>query len=296
MGLASEMCRGSYIAGCNKEYKDLCCETMEDHVGSMLEAYRSLDDVVKSSIRGIYGEYIDLVKALANTSNANIDLEGVADLQSCDPVELVIAFHDLGKCTRRSQESLRNRCTAPNHEIVSAASLYAFSISINKDFGFIVVLPHIMAILLHHHPIRSIKDILSSVSKIKLFENSDSPSVIECAKISLDKACPVLAKYVSDAKWTSNISKLINELSKIINFVENLRKGNNPIAKEIPLLVYRIAVMITGIISVLDRYAASINRSCGRISEEHLDKDVSEYFRRRRAFAEASNALSARGI
>jgi hypothetical protein len=55
-------------------------------------------------------------------------------------------------------------------------------------------------------------------------------------------------------------------------------------------LVYRGAVMITGIISILDRYAASINRWCGKISEEDLDRDVKEYLRRRRAFMEASRA------
>jgi hypothetical protein len=53
--------------------------------------------------------------------------------------------------------------------------------------------------------------------------------------------------------------------------------------------------MITGIISILDRYAASINRWCGKISEEDLDRDVKEYLRRRRALMEASRALSIGG-
>ncbi len=294
MGLVSKACRGSYIAGCNREYRDECCESMEDHIESMLKRYRSLDMGVKTSIRKAYEMYIEHVKA-ALSINERI-VENLKPLIGCDPVELVIAFHDLGKCTKENQESLRERCTAPYHEIISAASLYAFSISIDKDFGPISVLPHIMAILLHHHSMRSIRDILDKSSWGRQYWDVDSLDIIaECAKISLRIDCLDLRPYLANSMWISYISRYISEISEVISFVERLRGMSNRKVYDIPYLIYRNAVMITGIISILDRYAASVNRSCGKISEEDLDRDVKEYIRRRGAFIEASKALSIGG-
>jgi len=294
MGSVSKTCRGSYIAGCNREYRDECCESMEDHITSMLKKYRSLDKGVKTSIRKAYEIYIEHVKA-ALSINGRI-VENSKLLIGCDPVELVIAFHDLGKCTEKNQESLREKCTAPYHEIISAASLYAFSIFIDKNFGLISALPHIMAILLHHHSMRSIKDILDTASKSKLYWDKDSENMAECAKISFKIDCPDLAQYIDNPMWISNISGYIRALPNVISKMELLRGGDrSKVRNELYYLVYRVAVMITGVISILDRYAASVNRSCGRISEDDLDRDVKEYLRRRGAFIEASRTLSVGG-
>jgi CRISPR/Cas system-associated endonuclease Cas3-HD len=262
---------------------------MEDHIETMLKKYRSLDGGIKTSIRKAYEIY---VKA-ASSINGRI-LENSKPFIECDPVELVIAFHDLGKCTGKNQESLRKNCTAPYHEVVSAASLYALSISIDKDFGFISVLPHIMAILLHHHSMRSIEDILDTACKSKLYWDNDSQNIAECVKISLKVDCPDLRQYIASSTWISHISRSISEISKVIRLIRSLRgvRGQGAI---IPYFVYRSAVMIAGVISILDRYAASINRSCGRVSEEDIDRDVREYIRRRQAFMEASRSLSIGG-
>lgn len=296
MGLVSKICRGSYIAGCNKEYMDKCCESMEDHIGSMLKRYRSLDSSVKNSIRKAYEIYIETaietIKAKAANS-VNLSTSNISQLIRCDPVELVIALHDLGKCTKKNQERLRERCTAPCHEIISAASLYAFSLSIDRSFGLIMALPHIMAILLHHHSIRSVRDLFSkdkpgATCESNLYLDNDLQNIVECAKISLKVSCPDLVPYIDNPMQLSKLPKYISDLPNILTSISNM----------LPIVfhsAYRVAVMITGIISILDRYAASVNRSCGGISEEDLDRDVKEYLKRREAFIEASRALNIGG-
>ncbi len=255
----------------------------------MLKKYRSLDEGVKSAISKAYEMIVEAIRA---TFSIDENVKNISPLIKCDPVEIVIAFHDLGKCTKKNQESLRERCTAPYHEIISAASLYAFSVSIDRKFGLISALPHIIAILLHHHSMRSIKDIINKASRDKLYWDNDSENMVECAKISLGVNCPDLTPYIANPTWISNIPKYISELPKIIGVMEKPRGTNR---NNLYYLVYRGAVMITGIISILDRYAASINRWCGEISEEDLDRDVKEYLRRRRALMEASRALSIGG-
>lgn len=79
---------------------------------------------------------------------------------------------------------------------------------------------------------------------------------------------------------------MIGLIDRVVEYAE----GN------IAVLAYGVAVRITGVLSILDRYSASINRSCGRLTEEDLERDVAEYLERRRAISEARRILESLGI
>ncbi len=287
MGLGLKTCNKYYIAGCNIEYKDRCYESMEDHIGKMLEVYRTHLNMVGLTVRNAYNNYIkDLEISLSRKGIKTLDLGDAIEVIECDPVELSIALHDVGKCTRRNQDSLKERCTAPYHEVISAIYLIKLAISLNSQWGPLLALPHVIAILLHHHPTRSIKDILSRAHTIRV-NKEDVVCVSECASEALRKTCFKLASNIIE---DLEFHQLIDLLGIIIDMN---RHGE---MAEVGTSAYGVALRITGVLSILDRYSAGINRSCGVVSEKDLDRSIVEYLRRKRAFVEASRILRNLGI
>jgi CRISPR-associated endonuclease Cas3-HD len=287
MGSGLKTCYEYYIAGCNVEYRGRCYESMEDHIGKMLEVYRTHLNMVGLTVRNAYNNYIkDLEMLLSKRGIKTLDLGDATEIIECDPVELSIALHDVGKCTQRNQDSLRERCTAPHHEAISAAYLINLAISLDSQWGPLLALPHAIAILLHHHPMRSIEEVLSKAHTIRVDEK-DVACVSKCASEALKKTCSKLA---------SNIiaDRLIDEIPNLLFIINYMFRRSE--TAEIAIPAYGVALRITGVLSILDRYSAGINRSCGVVSEKDLDRSIVEYLRRKRAFVEASRILRDLGI
>jgi len=282
-----------FIAGCNQKYKDICYESMEEHVGRMLEEYRRSMGSVGIAVKRAYASYVKELMRLIGEGGGH-GVSGLYKIVECDPVELVIALHDVGKCTQRYQKSLRENCTAPNHEIISAAYLYSLSLSIDKQ-GPSATIPHMLAILLHHHSRRTLKDVLGRISSIEV-SGDDDACVSECALIALEAlrgTCTSLVNSTSKYSLPRPLQYGVNGLKYMIGLIDRVveyAEGN------IAVLAYGVAVRITGVLSILDRYSASINRSCGRLTEEDLERDVAEYLERRRALNEARRILESLGI
>jgi CRISPR-associated endonuclease Cas3-HD len=262
---------------------------MEDHVGRMLKEYRSEMSPVGVAVKRAYASYVEELMRLSGKGEG-YGVSGLDKIVKCDPVELVIALHDVGKCTQRYQESLREKCTAPNHEVVSAAYLYTLSLSIDKQWGPLTTIPHMLSILLHHHSMRSLKEVLGRITFIEISED-DEKHVNECALIALEAlrgTCPGLVNSVPKSRLPRSLQYGVNMLKHVVGLVDRV--------EEIAVPAYGVAVRITGVLSILDRYSASINRSCGRLTEEDLERDVAEYLKRRRAISEARKILESLGI
>jgi len=287
MGSGLKTCYEYYIAGCNSEYRDKCYESMEDHIGKMLEVYRTHLNMVRLTVRNAYNNYIkDLEMLLSKRGIKTLDLGYATEIIECDPVELSIALHDVGKCTQRNQDRLRERCTAPHHEAISAAYLINLAISLDSQWGPLLALPHAIAILLHHHPMRSIEEALSKAHTIRVDEK-DVACVSKCASETLKKTCSKLASSII-------ADRLIDKIPNLLSIINYMFRHSE--TAEIAIPAYGVALRITGVLSILDRYSAGINRSCGVVSEKDLDRSIVEYLRRKRAFVEASRILRDLGM
>jgi len=286
MGRDSGICRDP-IAGCNIEYKNLCYETIADHVGRMLEKYRELRGSLRAAISDAYRGYIEELEELGDEFRQVKDSPMTRILLGCDLVELAIAFHDVGKCTLENQKSLRDRCTAPLHEVVSAAYLYSVAISLDRRYGILISTPLILGILLHHHALRSLQDVVREIGKVKI-ANEDCTCVPVCASIGLSMACPELDKADKSIRVRC-FNEYLQEVGQAITIILDPRMRR--VLKRVPEMAYGVAVTLSGILSLLDRYSAGVNRSCGRMSERDLDRDVREFLERRALMIDAGRAV-----
>jgi len=286
MGLDLGICRDP-IAGCNIEYKNLCYETIADHVGRMLEKYRKLRGSIRAAISDAYRGYIEELEELGDEFRQVKNSPMTRILLGCDLVELAIALHDVGKCTLENQKSLRDRCTAPLHEVVSAAYLYSVAISLDRLYGILISTPLILGILLHHHALRSLKDIVREIGKVKIV-NEDCTCVSVCASIGLSAACPELENAVKNGRVRC-FNEYLQEVGQAITIILDPRMRR--VLKRVPERAYGVAVTLSGILSLLDRYSAGVNRSCGRILERDLDRDVREFLKRRALMIDAGRAI-----
>ncbi|MEM2498249.1 MAG: hypothetical protein QXR81_07740 [Candidatus Nezhaarchaeales archaeon] len=126
------MVGGSYglelISGCNKPSE--CYERMDDH------------------LRGIKLVYDNFFSHYNNYVSTRVKRGGHRDSCAQSPY-VVLAFHDAGKAIY--QDSLRSRCTAPLHEIASAAIALRICDGILCERCMATVT---LSILLHHHVMR----------------------------------------------------------------------------------------------------------------------------------------------
>ena len=286
MGLDSGICRDP-IAGCNDKYKNLCYETIADHVGRMLEKYRELGGSLRAATSDAYRGYIEELEGLGDEFRQVKDSPVTRILLGCDLVELAIALHDVGKCTLENQKSLRDRCTAPLHEVVSAAYLYSVAVSLDRRYGVLVSTPLILGILLHHHALRSLEDVVREIGKVKI-ASEDCTCVPVCASIGLSMACPELDNVVKNG-GVRCFNEYLQEVGQAITRILDPRMRR--VLKRVPERAYGVAVTLSGILSLLDRYSAGVNRSCGRMSERDLDRDVREFLERRALMIKAGRAV-----
>lgn len=272
------------ISGCNAEYKDQCYETLEDHVTKMLEIYREVKSLIEVPIIEAYNMYLKDIEKTMNIKLKNSQRVGA--LINCDPIELAVALHDIGKCTTENQRRLKERCTAPLHEIISATYLYTIAISLDSRHGFIVSIPLILGILLHHHASRSLNNVLGESLQIKSrLRYEDCELVSKCTHQVLVNACSNLRDVIDKANIDCFIN-YIDKLTKAMNLILINKKFSSLRVK-----AYSVAVMISGILSILDRYSAVINRSCGKYSRRELGRDVEEFLARRKLALEAREKL-----
>ena len=142
---------------------------------------------------------------------------------------------------------------------------------------------------------RSLVDIVGKSLEAKLYGEGDPPHIVECARISLERACRSLADRVHESTWARRVGEYIGKLPGLIMYVDNAyRHVDRPELETVCGVAKRVSIMITGVLSILDRYAATKNRSCSEAPR--YDRDVLEYLSRRESVKRASEALRSRGF
>jgi CRISPR-associated endonuclease Cas3-HD len=250
-----------YIAGCDKTVG--CVETLTDHVRSMVDILRG---PLKRLASYAEREYLYLtIKALKLGGSTTSDAELAEVFRSTSLVEVLAVFHDLGKCTLSSQRSLRESCTAPYHEVTSAALLLAYLTSIGGSKPAIVI-PPVLSVLLHHHAMRGLSHLYEHVRRINL-GSADLESVLK----GLHCACEVLRvpRVEEFSTWIQGmgLGRFTEALKRLLELIES-SKGNSDTGSTSGVTlaeVYRVSILLTATLSVADNVAASLNRRyCGR--------------------------------
>lgn len=250
-----------YIAGCDKTVG--CVETLTDHVRSMVDILRG---PLKRLASYAEREYLYLTtKALKLGGSTTGDTELAEVFRSTSLVEVLAVFHDLGKCTLSSQRSLRESCTAPYHEVTSAALLLAYLTSIGGSKPAIVI-PPVLSVLLHHHAMRGLSHLYEHVRRISL-GSADLESVLK----GLRCACEVLSvpRVEEFSTWIQGmgLGRFTEALKRLLESIESSKGISDAGSTSGVTLaeVYRISILLTATLSVADNVAASLNRRyCGR--------------------------------
>jgi len=252
-----------YVAGCDKRIG--CVETLVEHVRSMVEVLRG---PLRSLAHYAEREYLHLARTpeLGGCSTGIAKL--VEDPRDVSLMEILVVFHDLGKCTPSSQRSLRERCTAPYHEVASAALLLAYLSFLGASTQLEVLLPPVLAVLLHHHAMRGLDHIREQVLRIRL-----GPEDFEGALRGLRCVYETLGvpRVEEFSLWiqAEGLGKFIEALDRLLKGVENPAGGvGTPGGDSEASLakVYRSSILLTAALSVADNVAATLNRKlCGKV-------------------------------
>jgi CRISPR/Cas system-associated endonuclease Cas3-HD len=264
--------RDMMISGCKKddnEKKIICIERYKDHVGIM---FKTLDLLFNTYTVYVNKEYIRYIKDLYYLSGRENLIREYETTVDC--VKLAIFFHDIGKCLGKNQRSLRNSCAAPYHEISSAIFLsiyleYVFNnlfmsknlLIENKDLLKISI-PLILAILLHHHAMRNIKDLGKAlddeIKNLRISFETDINNITKCLEETLRFYTSVyMSEFIIflknlDVKDIDRSSAVLKLLIKMYDKIfDNERLWSN---------AYKVSILINSIISVVDNISAHLNR------------------------------------
>ena len=251
-----------YIAGCDKNVG--CVETLVDHARSMAEVLRG---PFRSLAYYVEREYLHLAKTLELEGYSTGITKLVEDPRGASLMEILVVFHDLGKCTPSSQRSLREKCTAPYHEATSAALLLAY-LSFLGARTLLEALPLVLAVLLHHHAMRGLGHVREQVHQIRL-----GPEDLESALRGLRCVCEILRvpRVEEFSLWVraEGLGKFIRALGNLLEAVESSagRVGTLGGDLEASLArVYRSSILLTAALSAADNVAATLNRRlCGEV-------------------------------
>jgi len=283
----SKICDDQYInkceniiSGCNKDPNKSCFEKYRDHIDLMLFlTNQKILDSFSRIIRIRYYEYLfEALNELFKDNDLSAELEKL--LYKFDPVKIAILFHDIGKCTQDNQRKLYNSCSAPNHEIISVMIAYDYLqkhfTKLFKDRGYIIfqiyIIPVALSILLHHHAMRNLKDLLKEYKSVKL-QKEDFKYLFICLKENhevYDRLTQEDFKYYVNNFDLNSVEKI---KENITNCLSSLEMGKALISRE---QVYSIAIMITFVIHVADILAALLNRN--KYGERCLSIEESKMF------------------
>jgi len=142
---------------------------------------------------------------------------------------------------------------------------------------------------MHHHASRSLEEVLRRAIGVRSrVEDEDCECVSRCADLGLELACPGLRDAINSARaecFAKHMESMQRDLEEKILKISK----KNPSLEIIK--AYRVAIIVSGILSLLDRYSAGVNRSCGRSSEKDLGRDIREFLLRRGSFVKAGEKL-----
>jgi len=219
-----------------------------------------------ATVKKRFSDYISYVK------NESMKIRGssvgVNISKIIDPVKTAVLFHDLGKCTKKNQISLSRNCTAPNHEVISAAIAYHYIDTLVKKhshpgtniISILYSAPITLSILLHHHSMRSLKDLRIDEILKELRIEEDKTYFTRCIEESSDLYSELIKDNLVD-----NIKKLSNEdlMRASIGIKSQMNLFNHRdryIMQLSKFYIYPIAIMITFIIYITDTLSAILNR------------------------------------
>jgi CRISPR/Cas system-associated endonuclease Cas3-HD len=213
-------------------------------------------------------DYLSLLKFLASRKCDPSITDFIKKFQSSSISEILVVFHDLGKCTLPSQESLRKNCTAPYHEILSATLLLAYLTFLGSCCPAVAG-PPVLAVLLHHHAMRGLDDVRHQIQNTQINTRSeDLKCVLKCLNSLLKVVdLPQINEFSS---WISSqdLGKYIRGLAM---FIDSLKVGG----KEEHLLtrIYKSSILLTAVLSIADNVAASENRKyCGKVQVREVQQ------------------------
>ncbi len=170
-------------------------------------------------------------------------------------LKYAIALHDLGKLF--FQEELRSKGIAPFHEVYSFASISLKSMNIDEALGKSVL----TAILLHHHAMRSILEIIDRKYDCKMALKEYIEEFKDIVENMFNIEVPFREEIVSEGKVcirNDEIRQLVHQ-NYLRNYVSSL------------LILYPLAVT--------DNIAAYTNRACEEAEEICVQKTRAAFAR-----------------
>ncbi|MGC8987808.1 CRISPR-associated endonuclease Cas3'' [Infirmifilum sp.] len=251
-------------------HKQGCRERLEEHVKLMTEIIKGpLATLVLYAER----EYARATqKMLENDKELQDNLRSVfekllEDLEEKGILKMLVAFHDLGKCTRNFQDSLEKNCSAPYHEALSAYLLYHYfeclaSVTTgfnNEDLSkhrvslLKLVYPLILAVILHHHAMRDPNEVFDeSPRELSKYVTENDTS---CLQICSEK----IFKAVDLSLPPNCIEGVKLDEQHLKEFFRSLKTLTGTL-RILPSL-YRAALLLVLPLSIADNLAAYVNRS-----------------------------------
>ncbi len=242
----------SLISGCNRENLSLgCYETMKDH----LESIKLILDYLLRN----YLTYVE--KELWKLLNLKLRI---------NMLYVIAALHDLGKSLPHYQVRLKERCTAPYHELASVALLRLLDLNdlvINNGCLDTLYSLASLTILMHHHAMRPLNYLISNVGNYlreALPDNLNYEIIVD----SVTKYLNICREVFGITLRISNKYINVRDLKKeIICFLNGLRKGYRGSKPKLNY-VYKLSVIMVKPLLIADVIAASINRSCLKLSRD----------------------------
>ena len=242
------------IAGCNinrETNKPECYESMEQHMKSM--------KIVLDTLFSNYMEFVDE------------EAKKLCIKPKCHVVYAVAALHDLGKILPMYQKQLREKCTAPYHEVFSAILMFSVKGVWLRESEIIV---YMLPVIMHHHAMRSLKDLIGEyytkvVNPIKKINKVPTEYISEFSDIvekvfGLKIEIPELNGRIIE----ENCEKLL----KILKNAMKLQEGQY-FKHELYLFmlkVYRLTGLILYPLTIADYVAAAVNRACKNLTMDEI--------------------------
>lgn len=242
------------IAGCNinrETNKPECYESMEQHMKSM--------KIVLDTLFSSYMEFVDE------------EAKRLCIKPKCHVVYAVAALHDLGKILPMYQKQLREKCTAPYHEVFSAILLFSVKGVWLRESEIIV---YMLPVIMHHHAMRSLKDLIGEYY-VKIVNPIKKISKVPAEYIS--EFSSIVEKVFGLKIEVSELNRRIIEencekLLKILENAKKLQEGQYFKHKLYlsMLKVYRLTSLILYPLTIADYVAAAVNRACKNLTMDEI--------------------------
>ena len=227
------------IMGCSRSHRERY-EYVEDHLNLMGEA-----------VERIYPGYIRRIDRLA------------ARLMGSPPkaslLSLSIAMHDVGKALEAYQRSLRANCTAPLHELASAA--ITLMVRLPQEAGYERLVAS-LAIALHHHAMRTLHSLIERVDEVAKFASeSDFTATRRYIDNYLSVASQMCGVRLSLASEL-NLDSFKLALKQVKSYLRKLQSTVtlNGALRTQCVRLYALATVIVGPLIVSDIVSARVNR------------------------------------